>query len=140
MSYFLDSQSHGRTWKSLAGSSDSLPDRDDLIHFCIDSTNLEVLFQYMASTLSNPSASDTGPKLIQIFDSAYTATGELSFDFCVSAKSQGNINLYGFTLLQWGPKGAKMKSLAFNLTSIDAEGIFAAIDGFIYSNPPNHPY
>jgi hypothetical protein len=140
MSYFLDCHSHGRTWKSLAGGSDNLPDRDDLLHFCIDSMNLNILFQYMAHTLSNPSSPDAGPMSIQIFDSAHTATGKLSFDFCVSAQLQGNINLYGFTLLQLDPKGALMKSLAFKLTSTDAEGIFAAIDDFIYSNPPNHPY
>jgi hypothetical protein len=140
MSFFLDGQSPGRTWRSLAVSSDGRPDRDDLIDFCIDSKNLSTLFQYMDMTLSNPSAPNSGPKSVQIFNLAYTLIGNLSFGFRVLAQFQNNVNLYGFTLLQSDSKGDLMKTLAFELTSTDAEGIFIAIDDFIYSNPPNNPY
>jgi len=51
-----------------------------------------------------------------------------------------NIFLFGFTLIQMDLKGASVKTSAFSLTSMDAEGIFVAIDGVGHSNWPSHPY
>ena len=140
LSFFLDDQPNGREWRSLAVGSDYRPDRSDILQFCVDTGSLTSLYLYMDTTLSNTSVQNTLPTTIKIFDGAHTQTGTLSFDFRVSASLGNNIFLFGFTHIQMDLKGASVKTSAFSLTSMDAEGIFVAIDGVGHSNWPSHPY